>query len=187
MSRARQDSADSIRLLVLLILLTPAHGIVFALDDSSRLPEHARAKSYGSGWECERGYRKDNMACAAIEVPANAYLSNTLYGSGWECGRGFREVNRACAAIVVPANAYPTNSPYGNGWKCGRGYREDKEACSSIKVPANAYLNFPGNTWKCNRGYRALDENCVAIPVPSNGYLVNSQHGSGWAERSMAF
>lgn len=69
MSRTLYESAASIYSLVLLILLTPVHGIVFALDDSSKLPENARAKSFGSGWECEHGYREANGTCAAIKVP----------------------------------------------------------------------------------------------------------------------
>ena len=190
MSKIRQAPAISIYSLVLLALLASAQGVVSAENDSPELPENARAKSYGSGWECERGYREANGACAAIGVPANAYLTNTSYGSGWECGRGYREDNGACAAVRVPANAYPTNTRSGNGWKCERGYRKVKGACPSIKVPPNAYLNNSGDRWKCNRGYRAVDESCVAIKVQANGYLTDSSHRSSWScdhgfERSM--
>ena len=95
MSKIRQASAISIHSLILLTLLAAVHGLVFAQSDSVELPGNARAKSYGSGWECERGYREDNGTCAAIGVPANAYLTNSSYGSGWECGRGYREDNGA--------------------------------------------------------------------------------------------
>jgi len=136
MSKLLQAPAISIHSLILLTLLAAVHGLVFAQGDSVELPENAHAKGYGSGWECEQGYREDNGACTAVRVPANAYLTNTSYGSGWECNRGFRKENGICAAVKVPVNGYPTNSPYGNGWKCGRGYREVNGACSSIKTPA---------------------------------------------------
>ena len=80
MSKLRQAPAISIHSLVLMSILTAVHGLVFAQAGSVELPENARAKSYGSGWECERGYREDNGACTAVRVPANAYLANTSYG-----------------------------------------------------------------------------------------------------------
>ena len=81
MRKMQQVPATSIRVLVLLALMAAAPGLVFSQGGSIELPENARAKSYGSGWECERGYRKDNGACTAVGVPANAYLTNTSYGS----------------------------------------------------------------------------------------------------------
>ena len=76
MSSMRQVQAISMRPLVLLALMVAAPSLVFAQGGSVKLPENARAKSYGGGWECERGYREDNGVCAAIRIPANAYLTN---------------------------------------------------------------------------------------------------------------
>ncbi|MGB5539279.1 MAG: hypothetical protein WBO37_04240, partial [Gammaproteobacteria bacterium] len=93
MSGMRQTSVISMRALILLALLAIVHGHVFARDGSSGVPENARAKDYGKGWACNQGYRAVNGTCAAIKLPANAYLTNTSYGSGWECEQGYREFN----------------------------------------------------------------------------------------------
>ncbi len=121
MRRIRRPRAISIHGLIFLALLAAAPGTVFAQAGSIAMPENARAKAYGSGWECDLGYRKINEACAPIKVPANAYPTSTSYGRGWECGRGYREVDETCAAVKVPANAYLSAS--GDGWEFGRGYR----------------------------------------------------------------
>src|SRR5579864_474840 len=51
------------------------------------LPSNARAGSYGSGWECvrgfQRGFNKTEEGCVAVSVPPNAYLDAS--GSNWEC------------------------------------------------------------------------------------------------------
>ena len=46
------------------LVVVPAH--VFARDLSVEMPEHASAKRYGSGWECDRGYREADGACIAV-------------------------------------------------------------------------------------------------------------------------
>jgi len=103
--------------LICLALLAVVPGHVFARDPSVAMPEHASANRYGSGWECDRGYREANGACIAVKVPADAYATNASYGPGWECNWGYREVDETCAAIKVPPNAYLTNASYGSG--CG--------------------------------------------------------------------
>ena len=55
MSRLRQTPVISMRALILLALLAIVHGHVFAQDGSSGVPENARAKDYGKGWECNQG------------------------------------------------------------------------------------------------------------------------------------
>lgn len=61
------------QLLMLLALLTAVTDRVFAKDGTVEIPEHASAKKYGSGWECDRGYREVKEACIAVKVPTNAY------------------------------------------------------------------------------------------------------------------
>jgi len=78
MSRMRQTPAISMRALTLLALLTIVHGHVFAQSGSIEVPENARAKEYGNGWECDQGYRAVDGACTVIKLPANAYLTNKL-------------------------------------------------------------------------------------------------------------
>ena len=68
MSKIRQTPTIAIHALVLLALLAPAQGVMSAENDSPELPENAQAKSYGSGWECNRGLRKLKEAYAAVRV-----------------------------------------------------------------------------------------------------------------------
>jgi hypothetical protein len=117
------------------ILALPA----LAQDGTGPLPENAEARNYGGGWDCVPGYRVDGAACAAIDLPENAYATGRSYGAGWECRRGFREVGGvSCVAIPVPENAYLRSSGY--DWECNRGYRQDRETCLPIVVPQNAHL-----------------------------------------------
>jgi hypothetical protein len=180
MSRTPRPRTISLHALIVLALLAIAPGAGFAQSGSDGIPKNASAKSYGSGWTCDRGYRAINGGCAAVLVPANAYPIDTSYGRGWECKRGYREVDETCAAIKVPLNGY-LEAP-GDGWACDRGHREVNGTCATIKVPPNGYLVDAsyGAGWKCDRGYRAAGDNCVAIKVPENGYFVESSYGPGW-------
>jgi hypothetical protein len=58
MRKMQQVHATSIRLLVLLALMVAAPGLVFSQGGSVELPENARAKSYGSGWECDQAFER---------------------------------------------------------------------------------------------------------------------------------
>ncbi len=121
MSKKRPPGNIFIQSLILLALLATVPGLVFAQDGSINIPENASAKGYGGGWECNRGYRVNKGACAAIKVPANAYTTDASYGRGWKCLRGYRQIAERCSAIRVPPNGYLDAS--GNKWKCNRGYR----------------------------------------------------------------
>ncbi len=88
----------------------------------SGIPENAKAKSYGDGWECNSGFRIDGEICVAVMVPEHAFATNRTYGAGWECLHGFVESPEAtCIAVVVPNGAYL--EPSGKSWRCARGYR----------------------------------------------------------------
>ena len=89
---------------------------------------------------------------ARVEVPANAYLTNSSYGRGWACQRGYEAVAETCVVIPVPPNAYLESS--GDRWKCDRGYSKVAGSCLAIEIPPNAYLNAIGTAWECERGYR---------------------------------
>ena len=161
MSRLRRPPVIFIFSLFVLALVAVALGVVNAQSGSVRVPDNAHATGYGSGWECDRGYRQVKGACAAVKLPANAYLKNSTFGNGWECNWGYRQVDKSCVAIKVPLNAY-LNS-FGDSWKCDRGYRAHREACVVVKVSMNAHLNFSGNDWECNRPYKRQQEKC-ALP-----------------------
>jgi hypothetical protein len=52
--------------------------------------------SSGKDWNCERGFRKRDRACVAIQVPTNARL--TASGNSWMCNPGFRRRGKTCEA-----------------------------------------------------------------------------------------
>ena len=110
---------------------------VLAQGASQVIPQNAHAKSYGSGWECDHGYRQREQKCAEVVVPANAYLTNSTFGRGWECNYGYREYLDNCSAVDVPDNGYINDS--GTGWKCDRGFLRQDEGCTRIEVPTNGY------------------------------------------------
>jgi hypothetical protein len=115
-------------------------GIASAQVDSVDVPENAHRKEYGTGWDCDRGYRRLEGLCNLVEVPENAYPTNVAYGQGWKCSHGFKEISGNCAPIFIPANAH-LMSGGSESWKCNRGYRAVDQTCVLIKVPANGYLN----------------------------------------------
>lgn len=67
----------------------------FAQSQAAPMPANAQPQSYGDGWGCDRGYRRDGDACLAIIIPENAYATNRTYGAGWECLHGFQEADDA--------------------------------------------------------------------------------------------
>ena len=96
MNRMGRPRAIALHSLVhfILVLLAIAPGVVFAQGSSGGIPKNAHARSYGSGWECDRGYREVNKACAAIEVPENAHLDHS--GNDWDCNRPYRKRQDRC-------------------------------------------------------------------------------------------
>jgi hypothetical protein len=73
-------------------------------------PLHAYLDAFGRDWQCDRGYRKSDESCVAIDVPPHGYLVDGSYGSGWKCERGYNATNDACVAIKVPEHGYLTDS-----------------------------------------------------------------------------
>ncbi|MEO0917829.1 MAG: hypothetical protein AAFY31_12745, partial [Pseudomonadota bacterium] len=177
--------ASPLRLLVALFLATGAVALnstaTYAQDGVGTPPENAQKRSYGSGWNCNIGYRVNDGICIELDIPENAYATGRSYGTGWACRRGFEEMDgKVCVAIFVPENAFLRSSGY--DWQCHRGFRQDRESCVEINVPEHAYLiaDNSGNGWECNRGFVAVEEECRAIAVPENGYLTNAEFGEPW-------
>jgi hypothetical protein len=79
-------------------------GLAVAQQQASAVPTNAHAKSYGAGWDCDRGYQVSKGACVAMKIPAHAFL--TPSGDRWRCGRGYRQTAKACIAVKVPKNTY---------------------------------------------------------------------------------
>ena len=62
--------------------------------DGRRSSLNAHMKRYAVGCECDPGYRQLNRARTAVELPANAYLTDSRDGPGWACDRGLPRVQR---------------------------------------------------------------------------------------------
>jgi hypothetical protein len=169
----------SVHALFFLSLWVSTPNLVFAKDATNDTPDNATAKSYGNGWNCNKGYRESKGACATVKVPVNAYPTNKTYGQGWECKRGFQQFNNTCKHIKVPENGYLDYS--GIKVQCNRGYRLLNKTCEAIKVPANGHLEESsyGPGWKCERGYRANNKGaCIALKIPENAHIGYS--GKSW-------
>lgn len=50
----------------------------------------------GDDWQCERGINKDDAACDAVQLPANAHLDYS--GGKWTCDEGFHAHGGRCVA-----------------------------------------------------------------------------------------
>ena len=66
-----------------------AFKAVYAQSQEIKVPTNAHIQSFGNGWVCNRGYKRNNDRCTAIKLPLNAYL--TARGDAWECHRGYKE------------------------------------------------------------------------------------------------
>ena len=143
-----------VALILTFFLTTPVHVSASASDEPP--PENASLRLYGTGWQCNRGFKESDGACKALEVPVHAYVTDTTYGQGWSCRRGYQQKDQACVAIALPANAY-LRANRGDSWKCERGYRNGNGGCVFIKLPANGYLIEAtySKGWECERGYLA--------------------------------
>jgi hypothetical protein len=62
-----QTPIISVRALILLERLATVSGLSFAQGDSVEVPDNARAKEYGKGWECNRPFNKRREKCALLE------------------------------------------------------------------------------------------------------------------------
>ena len=94
--------------LLLSVLFASSASVAFSQDAAGATPPNAHARPYGTGWQCDFGYRETNASCLVIQAPANAHVAEFSLGRGWECDRGYRETGSACAKVAVPANAYLT-------------------------------------------------------------------------------
>lgn len=119
-------------------------GEALAQETNGKVPENAKARSYGDRWRCNPGNRESNGACAEIEIPENGHATSSVYGTG-----------------NVPAHGYLTGLPFGPGWQCDRGYRARGGACVAVTVPENAHLDYGGNDWECDQPYSRRSDRCV--------------------------
>jgi hypothetical protein len=101
-------SSELTKLLILIVaIICSQPDLLFAQNASSQeMPANSHAASYGTGWECDYGYRTSGSGCSKMTKPANAHFNSYYSGSGWQCDRGFRRSESICIAITIPEHAY---------------------------------------------------------------------------------
>ncbi|WP_299961063.1 hypothetical protein [uncultured Roseobacter sp.] len=124
-SRSAMASAELLALAFVTLIAIGSPS--FAQSQSAPMPVNAQPKSYGDGWECDRGYTRDGDACLAIIVSENAYFDDASYGPGWSCNRGFAESDDGRQEIDLPDNAHLDRS--GNRWECHRNFQRSQGRC----------------------------------------------------------
>jgi hypothetical protein len=72
------------------LLLLTSPGSKAASPD---LPEYAHI-SHGFHWKCDRGFRRVEDECQAVQVPEHAYLNYS--GHDWSCEGDFRRLRDRC-------------------------------------------------------------------------------------------
>src|SRR5210317_1731993 len=140
MSSETRDSHELLKLALCSAILIVQLFAANVWAEKAEMPKNSSPRSYGSGWDCDSGYRQVNNTCDQIVLTENAYLTNQSYGSGWACKRGYLIDGLACVAIKVPANGYLSDSSYKPGSKCERGYQALKDSCIAVNVPPHGYL-----------------------------------------------
>jgi len=115
------------------------------------VPKNAHKKIFGTGWECNHGYRKSGDQCVAVQPPKNATLD--FSGHRWKCNSGYRKTGNQCLKVKVPPNA--KLNYLGNGWTCINGFIESDDSCVAKKTATDdevrqliigrSIASYPGN------------------------------------------
>lgn len=95
MTKSFRPRVLSLPALLALLVMAPAVGK--ADGGAAGMPENARAKGYGPGWECDRGYRPVGETCAAVAMPKNAHLDYS--GNNWGCNPPYQRRQEQCALL----------------------------------------------------------------------------------------
>ena len=123
------------------------------------IPANGKINVYGTGWDCQRGFKKTGDSCTKVVVPANGKIN--VYGTGWDCQRGFKKSGDRCIKVDVPANG--KINVYGTGWDCQRGFKKAGDNCIKVDIPTNGKINVYGNGWVCNDGFKASGNSCLQM------------------------
>ena len=96
---------------------------------SIKVPANAHEEdeeAFGTGWECDPGYREDDNRCTRIVVPANAYYSGLSFEHGWECNPGYRQEGDRCTAVRPPVHGFLVGER--DEWACYRGFMKSADS-----------------------------------------------------------
>jgi len=145
-------------------------------NSSFNIPKNAYKA--GNTWFCKKGYKKSGNRCLKINIPENAYATNTD-SDGWKCYSVFIKSGNSCIKkVTIPANAYASNTDP-DGWKCRSGYYKKQKWCS--RLPANALAYGSGDGFFCKTGYKKSGNSCIKkVTIPANAYAL----GDSWKCKS---
>ena len=68
-------------ILITLMVVTGPVGLASAQDVEGTSPANASKKTYGRGWDCDRGFRAVDGKCAAVKVPDDAHLTGSSHSN----------------------------------------------------------------------------------------------------------
>jgi hypothetical protein len=126
---------------------------------SQSVPPNARLNILGTGWECNKGFKRAGNECKKVEIPANASLD--YLGHDWQCNKGFKRAGNECKKVEIPANA--SLDYLGHDWQCNKGFKRAGNECKKVEIPANASLDYLGHDWQCNKGFKRSGTKCTAM------------------------
>jgi hypothetical protein len=170
----RSGDLNSVTIDKLIEALSEIKTSEYGYSSTVSVPENASSNYWGTGWQCNRGFRQVGASCEPVRIPANASLD--YWGHDWTCNRGYYRSGEECVRVRIPANA--SLDYWGTGWTCDRGYRRVGSGCEMVRVPANAHLDYWRSGWQCDRGYTRVGEGCRKVMVPANAHL--DYWGTGW-------
>ena len=94
MIKMRGAGAGLVLLTALFATQAAAPVAVRGAETAPGMPTNASADRYGTGWQCDRGYRPSEDACSLVTLPQNAHLDYS--GNDWERDRPYDRQGDGC-------------------------------------------------------------------------------------------
>lgn len=152
-----------------------------AQDGTGPVPENGSARSYGSGWECNLGYRVDGDDCLAIDIPSTPTRPGSpMVRAGPAAAVSNRSAGHPASRSRSPRTPFsnpPATTGNATAAIAGAGHPAKPSTCPRTRFFRG---KSTGTGWTCERGFAAEAGACVAIDVPPNGYLTNASYGDAW-------
>ena len=102
---------------IFLAFFTITQNFVYSQNTSANLPKNAHLSIYGTGWDCDIGYREIDNICEAIDLPENAYFTGSDFGRGWVPPDAVSTGRLAARAEPDPSSTDPCIVPEEAGYR----------------------------------------------------------------------